>query len=289
MMSASPSFSVVIPTCHRDTDLARCLERLAPGVQTLAPETYEVIVSDDGTASTAEALMRDRFPWARWVQGPRRGPAANRNYGASIARGEWVVFTDDDCVPEPGWLAGYAGAARGDVRALEGRVFVRRAREHPFEFSPVNEKGGLFWSCNIAMRRTAFAEIGGFDERFPFAAMEDMDLRLRLQARGWERQFVPAAAVEHPWRRIEDWDRHFKRHLQSRIIFEELHPGQGLFSLPRFFVTYARVALYEQLPWLLRRPGVMLRRLPLLWKAIAIEGYVTWRRPTPAEFARRFK
>ena len=61
-------FSVIIPTYHRNSDLANCLVRLAPGAQTLAAADYEVIVSDDGRASTAEAMVRERFAWARWTQ-----------------------------------------------------------------------------------------------------------------------------------------------------------------------------------------------------------------------------
>ena len=79
--------SVVIPTRHRNDPLAECLARLAPGVQTLAADRYEVIVTDDGSAETSADVVRQRFPWARWAAGPRRGPAANRNNGARQARG----------------------------------------------------------------------------------------------------------------------------------------------------------------------------------------------------------
>ena len=51
--------------------------------------TYEIIVADDGRTSTAEAMIHQRFPWVRWVQGPGIGPAANRNAGAAVARGVW--------------------------------------------------------------------------------------------------------------------------------------------------------------------------------------------------------
>jgi hypothetical protein len=72
---SGPHFSIIIPTCHRNEDLAKCLERLAPGVQGLDPETYEMIVTDDGSFTTAESLIRERYPHVHWTQGPRRGPA----------------------------------------------------------------------------------------------------------------------------------------------------------------------------------------------------------------------
>lgn len=93
--------SVIIPTCDRNEQLAKCLDCLAPGVQTLPAEQYEVIVTDDGSDLTAEQMILERYLWARWVAGPRIGPAANRNNGVQYARGEWLAFTDDDCLPDP--------------------------------------------------------------------------------------------------------------------------------------------------------------------------------------------
>ncbi len=221
-------FSVIIPTCHRNDDLARCLERLAPGAQTLPAADYEVIVSDDGRASTAETMVRERFPWARWTQGPRRGPAANRNHGAKLAVGEWLVFTDDDCLPELGWLAAYAVAADGQT-VLEGRTSACGQRDRLDMECPINEGGGCLWSCNFAVRKVGFEEIGGFDEGFPGAAMEDMDLHERLKSGGHRVQFVPEALVLHPWR-IRKGRVFGALHAASVARYTAKHPAQG----PRF-------------------------------------------------------
>ena len=75
-------FSVVIPTCNRLGMLAKCLDRLGFGTQSLAANQYEVIVSDDGSTVTAEEMIQAQYPWAKWVKGPGKGPAANRNNGA---------------------------------------------------------------------------------------------------------------------------------------------------------------------------------------------------------------
>jgi len=96
--------SVIIPTCHRNEDLSLCLDALRPDNQKSLFNPYEVIVNDDGSKSTAEELIRAKYAWARWVAGPRRGPAANRNAGARNARGAWVLFLDDDCIPVPAGL-----------------------------------------------------------------------------------------------------------------------------------------------------------------------------------------
>jgi glycosyltransferase involved in cell wall biosynthesis len=100
-MTDIPLFSVIIPTYHRNDLLAKCLDCLAPGVQTLPADQYEVIVSDDGYESTAQEMIQQNYPWVKWVAGFRKGPAANRNNGAKYATGEWLAFTDDDCLPDP--------------------------------------------------------------------------------------------------------------------------------------------------------------------------------------------
>ena len=54
--------SVIVPTCHRNDVLAKCLDCLAPGVQTLPSDQYEVIVTDDGSQDTAEQMIHQRYP-----------------------------------------------------------------------------------------------------------------------------------------------------------------------------------------------------------------------------------
>ena len=118
------------------------------------------------------------------VEGPRKGPAANRNAGARAASGDFLVFLDDDCIPERDLLAGYARALRLDVAAYEGRITCKAAGDVAADDVSREPHGGTLWSCNFAIRRDVFAALGGFDERFPIAHMEDADLRDRLLRRG---------------------------------------------------------------------------------------------------------
>jgi GT2 family glycosyltransferase len=178
------------------------LDRLVPGSQTLDPSEYEVIVTDDGTQSTAESLIRDRYPWARWLQGPRKGPAANRNSAAKNVVGEWIVFVDDDCLPEARWLESFADAMKPKVRVLEGRTTCRVGVTSPLDFAPTNSSGGWLWSCNMAVRRNLFIDMGGFDERYPYPHMEDVDFRERLRDADIAFPFVESAVVDHPPRRL---------------------------------------------------------------------------------------
>ena len=122
-----------------------------PGRQTLPADQYEVIVTDDGEP-TVERFLTEKYPWVSWVPGPRRGPAANRNAGARRARGDWLAFTDDDCVPDPNWLAGFATATHAGCRVYEGKTTCVAGIHSPIDHAPVNITGGWLWSCNIFIR-----------------------------------------------------------------------------------------------------------------------------------------
>jgi GT2 family glycosyltransferase len=186
--------SVIIPTCHRAETLARCLRGLDAGAT-------EIIVADDSRDETTRALVAREFPAVRWMRGPQRGPAANRNAGARAATGDWLAFIDDDCEPQPGWPAALERAtAEADV--VEGRTLAPGATDSPFEEHVENLHGGVLWSCNLAVRREAFERLGGFDEDFLEAAGEDMEFAWRVARAGLRVRFTAEALVHHPPRRI---------------------------------------------------------------------------------------
>jgi GT2 family glycosyltransferase len=193
---------VVVPTCDRPDTLRVVMDRLAPGAQRLDASRYEVIVTDDGRREPAAALLAESHPWARVVQGPRRGPAANRNAGATAAQGEWIAFTDDDTEPSANWLAAFAGATAPGTDIYEGRTTCDGGFGSPLFQAPVNETGGWLWSCNFLIATAVFRSVGGFDEAFRFPNAEDQDLRDRLLGAGFKMVFVRDAVVNHPPRRV---------------------------------------------------------------------------------------
>lgn len=196
-MAHPVKISVVVPTCDRPEPLKRCLAALAPGTQTWT--AFETIVTDDG----ARGADAGAHPNVRFTRGPKRGPAANRNHGARLAAGDWIAFLDDDCVASPGWLAALAEiAAAGKHDLLEGKVVAAGWTGHPLDERVENMGGGVFWSCNLAVRREFFFEAGGFDEEFRQPAFEDMEFAARAKRLGARSAFVPGAMVEHPVRRL---------------------------------------------------------------------------------------
>lgn len=204
-MNAALQASVVIPTYRRPDLLARCLEALA-GQRGLAPGSWEVIVVDDGCDEATSRVVRaaaDRSPVPIHYLTPlcRRGPAAARNRGWQAGRGTVIAFTDDDCLPEPGWLAAGLAAFEPGVTGVQGRLIVPRP-EVPtdYEKNTAGLEHAEFVTANCFYRRSALVGAGGFDERFPAAWREDSDLYFTLLERGGVFRQAHDAVVVHPVR-----------------------------------------------------------------------------------------
>ena len=229
MSKAAPTFSVIIPTYQRQQELCLCLNGLAPYCDPAVRPTHrispEVIVSDDARDPQLRALLLQRYPWCRYTKGPACGPAANRNHGAQLASGDWLVFTDDDCLPQPGWIEAFAQHT-DYCDVIEGRTSAVGVRTRVDEECPINESGGFLWSCNFAIKRKIFFTLGGFHEDFPAAAMEDVELNLRINKSGLKRKYVSDAIVYHPWRRQKGLQ-FVRAHSASVEKFVSLHPEQA--------------------------------------------------------------
>src|SRR3954469_24098735 len=124
MVHNGPEYSIVIPTYKRRDALARCLKAIES--QDFPRDRFELVVVDDGSPVPPADLVAsmDRSLDARLVCAPHGGPAAARNTGADLARGRYLVFTDDDCAPRPDWLSSIDRAISAGVAPLGvgGRV-----------------------------------------------------------------------------------------------------------------------------------------------------------------------
>ena len=184
-----------------------------------------ITVTDDRPSAELAAQVRSLFPAVNYVHGPARGPAVNRNHGASLGRAAWLLFLDDDCYVSTDLLQLYAQAMHADSAAdvFEGAIHAVGPRPNGNHHAPVNTTGGCMWSCNVLVRRALFDAVGRFDEDFPFACMEDCDLRERLRAGGALVRFAEHAVVLHPWRSISE--RELTRQIVSHAIYASKHPA----------------------------------------------------------------
>ncbi|MEL6671272.1 MAG: glycosyltransferase family A protein [Bacteroidota bacterium] len=240
---SAPLLSVIIPTRHRLDLLAECLDCLRPQVQGLTVDELEVIVSDDGVAPTAQRMISEQYPWVRWIKGPEKGPASNRNHGAGFARAPLLAFVDDDCLPASGWAAAYLQAAEAfpGYQVFEGKTVADRPQMRFDEVSPVNETGGNLWTCNLMVRAEYFKAIGGFCEDFRFE-LEDLEFKTRVEKDQQPLCFVAEARVCHPWRKVVKRD---TIAVDSIMTFLKHHPDHKQYYslttrlkiiLPRFFL-----------------------------------------------------
>jgi len=194
--------SVIVPTCNRNDLLSKCLDLLSPNGQSIDIE-YELIVTDDGKGSQAKILIEEKYNWAKWVKGPQKGPAANRNNGAKNATGEWLIFIDDDVLPDGNLLQHYQTAIQQhpDCLAFEGAIIPDdwALMKNEMAECPINTEGNCFWSANICIQKQLFTRIGGFDELFLIAAQEDQDIFIRL-TKHTVIPFLKDCVVTHPVR-----------------------------------------------------------------------------------------
>ncbi len=203
-------FSVVIPTYERPDDLRNSLNSLSKDIQLGSPP-YEIIVTDDSKSEESRRMIESEFLNVSWGKGKQNGPAGNRNAGVDRANGKWIVFLDDDCIAQEGYLNAYAKAitANQSIQVFEGRIFADRPRRTWAEGCPENEHGGMLWTSNLCVSRKLFIELGKFDERFT-VAFEDVDFAQRIKGAGLKTMFVNDASVCHPWRTLKQTGKNWK-------------------------------------------------------------------------------
>lgn len=205
----SPLFTVVVPVKDDWAFLVELSRRL-DGLDE-PPGGYEVVLVDDGSEDGGFELLSELCADSQHltlVRSAGRGPAAARNLGIAAAQGDFVAFADSDTLPESDWLTQAASALdRAEARALEGAVLSWTDGPRDPLLRPVhNETGGRFMTANMVYETELLRELGGFDERFEAAFLEDSDIAFRAMDRGVEIRFVPEMRVRHRDSRIRGVD-----------------------------------------------------------------------------------
>jgi len=211
----APEISVIVVNYNGARWLEPCLTALS---QTAPPNT-EIIVVDNASRDESRAILQ-RYADVRVVAlDENRGFAGGNNAGARVARGELLVFLNNDTRARPGWLealrapllrdatVGFTTArlvymhdpsiidSAGDGWTRWGGAFKRGHGRAADGFLTSSD---VFGACGAAfmMRRAVFEELGGFDEDF-FLAFEDVDLSYRARLLGYRCVYAPEATVEH--------------------------------------------------------------------------------------------
>ena len=238
-------FSVIIATYNRRDLLLRVIQALHG--QSMDPSRFEIIVVDDGSNDgTADCLEGSGV---RILSQSNRGPAAARNRALSQATGRWVVMTDDDTIPSPGWLEGLSQAIsqNPDWIGVEGKTIC--PDPDPLGHWVENLRGRQYITANMAYQRELLLELGGLDETFPHPKCEDTELAWRCLQRG-PIGFWPALEILHPNRpqALSSLLRSARYELSEFRLYRKLGRDYGKFR--RFGNPWAMLALiYLIVPW----------------------------------------
>jgi glycosyltransferase involved in cell wall biosynthesis len=256
---STPEISIIIPTRSRPTQLKSCLEAIV-NLDT-PPETFEVVIVDDGSPESMAPvveLLRQRLSIRLVVQPGNFGPAAARNAGAHAARGGFLVFIDDDCVPARGWLTSLMKELRSHPDCLLGGYVENRLPTNPYatasqhiatyarryyEVERANE--WFFGTNNFALSAERFRELGGFDTSIPSQTAEDKEFCDRWRGRKYQMAYVPDALVYHG--HDLSWWPFVRQHFNygRGILFFRLKRRRGGGRLiPERFAFYWNLILY---------------------------------------------
>lgn len=215
-----PFLSIIIPVYNGGAQFKRCLNAIEQSTFT----NWELIVVDDGSTDGSDALARD-FGARLFATRGQLGPAAARNSGAKIARGQYLFFLDADCEVHPDTLARIARIFKADPQldALFGSYddapsapnFISQYKNlfHHYVHQRGQEEASTFWTGCGAIKRSRFLALGGFDlQRYQRPSIEDIDLGYRLKRAGGRIKLVKQVQVKH----LKTWN--LLRLLNSDIL-----------------------------------------------------------------------
>ncbi len=213
----TPRISVIVLNYNGRQWLEPCLSALA--AQADAP-AFETLLVDNGSSDDSVPFVTERFPSVRILgNGRNLGFAAGNNAGARAARGDTLVFLNNDTIPAVDWLARLHAASteapdrdlvtsrivfldRPDVVDSAGDGYLRAGgafkHGHGAYTSGFTSSREVFGACGAAflIRREVFERLKGFDEDF-FMVYEDVDLSYRARLAGYRCWYAADAVVRH--------------------------------------------------------------------------------------------
>jgi len=216
-MARSPSFSIVVNTLNRGTELQVALESFR---WLKYAGDFEVVVVNGPSTDSSDLIIERWLPSIRAEKCAVANLSVSRNIGICMARGDVIAFIDDDAIPEPEWLTQLAEPYSDPlVGAVGGFVYNHTGYDFQYKFCLVDRFGNADFSpvgpsphlsfpgsnriphllgCNSSFRRSALLEIRGFDEEFEYF-LDETDVCTRLVDAGYIIAQIPCAYVHHKY------------------------------------------------------------------------------------------
>ena len=171
--------SVIIVTRNHSSYLAKCLN----SVLNQTYKNFEIIIIDhnssDNTADIIKSYDSDKIKY--FIYKKEKGIAAVRNFGIERSKGEYIFFTDSDCIASKNWIEeGMRLLIDNDIAGIEGKTIAESQNFGASQHFVENEYGGHFQTCNIAYKKKTLIESGMFNENYKIA-YEDIDLAMRIK------------------------------------------------------------------------------------------------------------
>jgi GT2 family glycosyltransferase len=203
-MGNGPAISVIIPVHNGGPDFRKCLSNLTQAV----PPPREIIVVANGDTDGSGQLAAEFGARVLSIPAPC-GPAQARNFGAGKAIGDIFFFVDADVAIPVDAMHRIASAFDRELglAALIGSYddepaatnFLSQYKNlfHHYVHQTAREEASTFWGACGAIRREAFLAVGGFDERYRHASVEDIELGYRLKQAGLRIRLDKTLQVKH--------------------------------------------------------------------------------------------
>ncbi len=244
-------FSIIVPTHNRPKLLEILIQAIAK--QNLASKEFELIIIPSPHDTSASLLheMSEKYPWLR-SEFPKNDPylgksaSYKRNYGAKLANGQWLAFTDDDCLPDENWLkvAKAKIESSHDFQAIEGYVNIPYEGPETLTLKGMKrlQRRGGYQTCNMFYKREEFIKVKGFDLAFPYY-LEDTDMAWTFLEAGYSITYEPNAIVSHPPLDADPWKlitmaSKSGQHLRLRAKHRDNYKAYGMTPMRKSQVLY---------------------------------------------------
>lgn len=228
MNNESPMISVVVPAYNESDNIQACINSLKN--QDISHTNYEIIVVDNNSTDNTLEIVK-KLGVIHTVE-YKKGPAAAKNAGICLAKGDIIAFIDGDCIATKDWLKNIvSGFENSGVGCVAGGIMAKKDENlSPLERFLI-KKGHLSQAqhmknsflpfaatANAAYRREVFDKIGLFDEELIIG--EDTDLSWRMQLfTNYKVSYVPEASVFHPYEsRPKELFRQKRRHAYGSVM-----------------------------------------------------------------------